>query len=67
MLTPWTSWSPCSAKCGRGVTVRSRQYIKRELESKCNSQLIEKKECIVSEKCADENLTSLTERKSNIV
>jgi hypothetical protein len=66
MLTPWTSWSPCSATCGKGVTIRSRQYIKKDLESKCNSQLMEKKECMVSEKCVDGTLMSSTERKSSV-
>ena len=64
MLTSWSSWSPCSVSCGRGVTMRVRKYFKPELANKCNSQLEEKKSCIINEKCVDENLISLPERKS---
>jgi hypothetical protein len=65
MLTSWSFWSPCSVACGKGFTVRTREYLKKELKSKCNSQLAENKTCIVNEKCIDESLMSNTERKSN--
>ena len=66
MLSSWSFWSPCSTSCGKGFTVRTREYLKKDLESKCNSQLIEKKTCIVNEKCLDESLMSNTERISKI-
>ena len=47
--------------------MRSRSYFKPGLESKCKSQLEEKKSCIVNEKCLDENLISLPERKSWLI
>lgn len=28
-MTSWGSWSPCSAKCGRGHRLRTRLYITR--------------------------------------
>jgi hypothetical protein len=64
MVSTWSTWSPCSVPCGKGFTVRTRQYLKKELESKCNTQLIDKKSCMIKEKCLDENLMSVTERKS---
>ena len=44
--------------------MRVREYLKKELESKCESTLIEKKTCMISEKCLEENLMSKTEKKS---
>ena len=66
MMTTWTTWSPCSVQCGKGHTIRVREYAKKELESQCTSQLIEKKSCVVNEKCLDESLMSSTERKSKM-
>lgn len=64
MMSSWSSWSPCSASCGRGSTMRLRNYLKKGLELKCKSQLVETKSCVISEKCLDESLLSAQERKS---
>ena len=44
--------------------MRVREYLKKELETKCNSQLMEKKSCVINEKCIDESLMSITDKKS---
>ncbi|CAF0721201.1 unnamed protein product, partial [Brachionus calyciflorus] len=63
MLTAWSEWSPCSATCGKGYTMRVRNYLKKESVWKCNSKLEEKKSCIINEKCTDDSLLSDQERK----
>ena len=44
--------------------MRVREYLKKDLETKCASQLLEKKTCIVNEKCVEESLMSNMEKKS---
>lgn len=64
MLTKWSSWSPCSADCGEGTTIRTRMYMNSSLKKKCNANLIEHKKCMKTQRCVDEDLMSYNEIKS---
>lgn len=33
--TPWTDWSPCSASCGIGISMRTRTFIEHAGRKKC--------------------------------
>lgn len=33
--TPWTNWSPCSASCGIGISMRTRTFIDHSGRKKC--------------------------------
>lgn len=33
--TPWSEWSPCSAKCGVGITMRTRAFVENAGRKKC--------------------------------
>lgn len=35
-LSPWTEYSECNVKCGRGVSLRTRHYILRHAMKKCS-------------------------------
>ncbi len=61
MVNKWSSWSPCSASCGKGVTIRTRSFNDASLAEKCDVKLVEKKECVVAERCLDEDLMSYDE------
>ena len=45
-LTAWSQWSECPVACGRGTTIRVRQFVRREEAQQCaHVKLIEKKPC----------------------
>lgn len=33
--TPWADWSPCSATCGIGISMRTRTFIEHAGRKKC--------------------------------
>lgn len=33
--TPWTEWSPCSATCGIGISMRTRTFVDYTGRKKC--------------------------------
>ncbi len=61
MVNKWSSWSPCSVTCGRGITIRTRSYNNVSLAESCDTTLIERKECIIKESCIHEDLMSFDE------
>jgi len=58
-VTDWSQWTPCSEKCGKGMTTRSRRY-KHHLGVKmCNLETEQTKVCIgESEDCSHEQQLS---------
>lgn len=32
---PWTEWSPCSATCGIGISMRTRAFVENSGRKKC--------------------------------
>lgn len=55
MVTPWTTWSACSATCGKGTTSRSRM-IKVQAEDggrKCPRRLVKTKPCMTDSDCRE--------------
>ena len=47
VVTPWSDWSPCSAKlCGRGVREKWRMFLRKEAQRmNCNVKIMEKDVC----------------------
>lgn len=47
-VTEYSDWAPCSVSCGKGIRMRSRQYVNPEKaeKAKCSRQLISKEMCV---------------------
>lgn len=46
--TGYSDWTPCSVTCGKGIHMRTREYLKPEQAARfqCNRQLISKEMCV---------------------
>lgn len=45
--TPWTDWSPCSATCGIGISMRTRTFIEHAGRKKCPHITIGKEQSLL--------------------
>ena len=47
-VTEYSDWAPCSVTCGKGIRMRSRQYVNPDKaeKGKCSRQLISKEMCV---------------------
>nr|XP_018909350.1 PREDICTED: spondin-1 [Bemisia tabaci] len=50
-VTPYSEWSNCSEVCGKGLRMRTRQYVQptKAKMSGCNRQLVSKEMCLGSD------------------
>uniref|UniRef100_A0A182PSA0 Spondin-1 n=1 Tax=Anopheles epiroticus TaxID=199890 RepID=A0A182PSA0_9DIPT len=46
--TEYTDWTPCSVTCGKGIRMRTREYLQPDVAAgaRCNRQLIGKEMCV---------------------
>ncbi|XP_055534997.1 spondin-1 [Wyeomyia smithii] len=55
--TSYSDWTPCSVSCGKGIRMRTREYLQPEKAARfqCNRQLISKEMCVADvAECSDE-------------
>jgi len=45
VLSPWSPWGACDAKCGAGNTTRTRKVVKKDSNGKCLRSLTGTKSC----------------------
>ena len=45
--TEWSSWSPCGVTCGKGISMRTRDFADEERAAAvgCDRQMIQKEMC----------------------
>ncbi|CAG9563203.1 unnamed protein product [Danaus chrysippus] len=59
--SPWASWSPCSASCGRGVAFRTRLLlVPADRQQECSSrvELMQQRPCSEREDCTIDMITA---------
>ncbi|OWA51704.1 Spondin-1 [Hypsibius exemplaris] len=52
-VTNWSSWSPCSATCGKGTQARRRQFLRARDATSCQVTMTEKRGCIANRTSCD--------------
>ena len=45
--TAWSSWSPCGVTCGKGISMRTRDFVDEDAAAArgCDRQMIQKEMC----------------------